>query len=139
MKPNPLQERVGTAEISRTEPVVAGCFVDFTITYTAGYFGIDDTGSVKICTRFATDMGRPQFTAPDQPNYVSIVASNGATLEYRYDVKGYVRPWDKTLYIKVIKGFFREGDQLIVHFGDPRGGCPGIRMQTFCEDSNSRS
>ena len=74
MKPNPLQERVGTAEISRTEPVVAGSFVDFTITYTAGYFGIDDTGSVKICTRFATDMGRPQFTAPAQPNYVSIVA-----------------------------------------------------------------
>jgi Protein of unknown function (DUF3604) len=135
MKPNPLQERVGTAEISRTEPVVAGSFVDFTITYTAGYFGIDDTGSVKICTRFATDMGRPQFTAPDQPNYVSIVASNGATLEYRYDVKGYVRPWDKTLYIKVVKGFFREGDQLIVHFGDPGGGCPGIRMQTFCEET----
>ena len=106
MKPNPLQERVGTAEISRTEPVVAGSFVDFTITYTAGYFGIDDTGSIKICTRFATDMGRPQFAAPDQPNYVSIVASNGATLEYRYEVKGYVRPWDKTLYIKVVKGFF---------------------------------
>ena len=41
MKPNPLQERIGTAEISRTEPVVAGSFVDFTITYTAGYFGID--------------------------------------------------------------------------------------------------
>ena len=105
MKPNPLQERVGTAGISRTEPVVAGSFVDFTITYTAGYFGSDDTGRVKICTRFATDMGRPQFTAPDQPNYVSIVASNGATLEYCYDVKGNVRPWDKTLYIKVVKGF----------------------------------
>ena len=74
MKPNPLQERVGTAEISRTEPIVAGSFVDFTITYTAGYFGIDDTGSIKICTRFATDMGRPQFAAPAQPNYVSIVA-----------------------------------------------------------------
>ena len=135
MKPNPLQERVGTAEIPRTEPVVAGSFVDFTITYTAPHFGIDDTGSVKICTRFATDMGRLQFTAPDQPNYVSIVASNGATLEYRYDVKGNVRPWDKTLYIKVVKGFFREGDQLLVHFGDRSGGCPGIRMQTFCEET----
>ena len=134
-EPNPLQERIGTAEISRTEPVVAGSFANFTITYTAGYFGIDDTGSVKICTRFATDMGRLQFTAPEQPNYVSIVASNGATLEYRYDVKGNVRPWDKTLYIKVVKGFFREGDQLIVHFGDPSGGCPGIRMQTFCEET----
>ena len=135
MRANPLQERIGTADISRTEPVVAGSFANFTLTYTAGYFGIDDTGSVKICTRFATDMGRLQFTAPEQPNYVSIVASNGATLEYRYDVKGNVRPWDKTLYIKVVKGFFREGEQLIVHFGDPSGGCPGVRMQTFCEET----
>ena len=135
MTPSPSRDCIGTATISRTEPVMAGSFVDFTITYTAGYFGIDDTGSIKICTRFATDMARPQFTAPDQPNYVSIVASNGATLEYRYDVKGYVRPWDKTLYIKIVKGFFREGDRLIIHYGDPAGGCPGFRMQTFCEDT----
>ena len=130
-----LQQRIGTVELSRTESVVAGSFVDFKITYTAGYFGIDDTGGIKICTRFATDMGRPQFTAPEQPNYVSVVASNGATLECRYDVKDNVRPWGKTLLIKVVQGFLREGDQLIVHFGDPRGGSPGIRMQTFCEDT----
>jgi hypothetical protein len=130
-----MQHRIGTAAMSRTEPVVAGSYADFTIVYTAGYFGIDDTGSIKICTRFATDMARPQFTAPDQPNYVSIVASNGATLEYRYDVKDNVRPWGKTLYIKIVKGFFREGDQLLVHVGDPSGGCPGMRMQTFCEDT----
>ncbi len=68
-------------------------------------------------------------------HYVSIQASNGATLEYRFDPKNNVRPWDKTLYIKVVKGFFREGDQLIVNYGDPQQGCPGIRMQTFCEDS----
>jgi len=53
MTQKPLQQRIGSAEISRTEPVVAGSLVDFTITYTAGYFGIDDTGSIKICTRFA--------------------------------------------------------------------------------------
>jgi hypothetical protein len=28
-------------ELSRTEPVVAGSFIDFKITYTAGYFGED--------------------------------------------------------------------------------------------------
>ena len=74
---NTIQSRIGTTKISRTDSVVAGDSVNFTITYTAGYFGIDDSGSIKICTRFATDMGRPQFTAPDQPNYVSITASNG--------------------------------------------------------------
>ena len=135
MNLNSIQDRIGSASISLTESVVAGESINFTITYTAGYFGIDDTGSIKICTRFATDMGRPQFTAPDQPNYVSIVASNGATLDYRFDPKANIRPWDKTLYIKVVKGFFREGDQLLVHYGDPISGCPGMRMQTFCEET----
>ncbi len=129
------KEKIGSAAISFTEPVVAGESINFTITYTAGYFGIDDTGSIKICTRFASDMARPQFTAPDQPNYVSISASNGATLEYRFDPKGNIRPWDKTLYIKIVKGFFREGDRLLIHYGDPGGGCPGMRMQTFCEET----
>ncbi len=128
-----LQQRIGRATISQAEPVVAGSYVHFRLTYSAGYFGIDDTGSIKICTRFASDMARPQFTEPHQPNYVSIVASNGATLEYRFDQKANVRPWGKTLYIKIVKGFFREGDELIVHYGDPSGGGPGIRMQTFCE------
>ena len=135
MVPYPPPERIGTATISRTTPVVAGEYAHFTLTYAAGYFGIDDTGSIKICMRFATDMAQPQFTAPDQPHYVSIVASNGATLEYRFDRKANVRPWGKTLYIKIVKGFFRQGDQLIVHYGDPSGGCPGIRMQTFCEET----
>jgi len=135
MNSNSIQSRIGSATISRSESVVAGELINFTITYTAGYFGIDDSGSIKICTRFATDMGRPQFTAPEQPNYVSIVASNGATLEYRFDPKDNIRPWDKTIYIKIVKGFFREGDQLLVHYGDPIGGCSGMRMQTFCEDT----
>ena len=135
MNSNSIQSRIGSATISRSESVVAGDLINFTITYTAGYFGIDDSGSIKICTRFATDMGRPQFTAPEQPNYVSIVASNGATLEYRFDPKDNIRPWDKTIYIKIVKGFFREGDQLLVHYGDPIGGCSGMRMQTFCEDT----
>ena len=130
-----IQDRIGYASISLKNPVVAGDLVNFAITYTAGYFGIDDTGSIKICTRFATDMGRPQFVNPDQPNYVSIKASNGATLEYRFDSKANIRPWDKTIYIKVVKGFLREGDKLILNYGDPEDGCPGMRMQTFCEET----
>lgn len=135
MTQQPLEQRIGKAELFGTEPVVAGSYVDFKIVYTAGYFGIDDTGSIKICSRFATDMGRPQFTDPDKPNYVSVVASNGATLDCQYDVKDNVRPWGKTIRIKIVKGFFGEGDQLIVHFGNPSGGSPGLRMQTFCEDT----
>jgi hypothetical protein len=80
-------------------------------------------------------MGKPQFDDPAAPNYVSVKASNGAVLHVEYDMKRNIRPWDKTIYIKVVRGFLREGDQIIVIFGDRVGGCPGIRVQTFCEDS----
>ena len=128
-----LPHRMGHAEVSPTGAFEAGSFQEFTLTYTAGYFGIDDTGSLKIVHRFASDMGRPQFDNPTAPNYTTVEASNGAVLHVEYDMKRNIRPWDKTLYIKVVRGFLREGDQIIVRFGDRRQGSPGIRLQTFCE------
>ena len=130
-----LPERMGTAVVEPSGPAVAGSYRSFTVTYTAGFFGIDDTGSIKIVHRFASDMGRPQFDDPAAANFVSAEASNGAVLQIEYDPKRNIRPWDKTLYIKVVRGFLREGDRIIVRFGDPRGGGPGMRVQTFCEDS----
>ncbi len=130
---NDLTQRMGSAAIAPTGAFEAGSFASFTLTYSAGYFGIDDTGSLKIVMRFASDAGRLQCEDPAAPNYVSVEASNGATLETRYDRKLNVRPWDKTLFIRVVRGFLREGDRILVNFGDRRGGSPGWRMQTFCE------
>lgn len=130
-----LPDRMGSAKVEPSGDFTAGSFQEFTLTYTAGYFGIDDTGSIKIVHRFASDMGRPQFTDPKAPNYVTVEASNDAVLHVEYDMKRNIRPWDKTLYIKVVRGFLREGDRIVVRFGDRRKGCPGIRLQTFCEDT----
>ncbi len=130
-----LPERMGTAVLEPAGSFEAGSFQSFTLTYTAGYFGIDDTGSIKVVHRFASDMGKPQIDDPSAPNYVTVEASNKAVLDVRYDGKQNIRPWDKTLYIKVVRGFLREGDRIIVRFGDPRQGCPGMRLQTFCEDT----
>jgi hypothetical protein len=126
---------MGSAVVEPSGSFEAGSYQEFTLTYTAGYFGIDDTGSLKIVHRFASDMGRPQFDRPDAPNYVTVEASNGAVLHVEYDMKRNIRPWDKTLYIKVVRGFLREGDQIVVRFGDRREGSPGMRIQTFCEQT----
>ena len=126
---------MGHATIEPTGAFPAGSFHSFVLTYTAGYFGIDDTGSIKVVHRFASDMGRPQFENPSAPNFISVEASNGAVLDVRYDGKQNIRPWDKTLFIRVVRGFLREGDQIIIRFGDPRQGSPGMRMQTFCEST----
>lgn len=122
----------GSVAIDNCGPFAAGSHQRFTLTYTVGRYGIDDTGSLKICYRFASDMGRPQFTDPAAPNWVGVTASNGAVLDLRFDYKQNTRPWDRTIYIKVVAGFMREGDTIVAQFGtDARG--PGIRMQTFVD------
>lgn len=130
---NPAQ--LGTAEISPKGSFEAGSFASFTLTYTAGTFGIDDSGSLRICFRFASDQGNPQFDHPEQANYCTVTASNGALLQLRWDPKGNVRPWDRTLWIKVVKGFLQEGDQIVIRFGVTDFGGPGMRLQTFCEST----
>lgn len=128
-----LPERMGSATLSVPAPVEAGSFQSIELVYTAGYFGIDDTGSIKIVQRFASDMGRPQLDDPKAANYTTVEASNGAVLDVRYDPKMNIRPWDKTLMIRVVRGFLNEGDTITVRFGDRRQGSPGMRMQTFVE------
>lgn len=112
----------------------AGSFQSLTIIFTAGRFGMDDTGSIRIVFRFASDMGTPQFTDPAAANYVTASASNGAQLELAYHPRLNLRPWGKTLSITVGRGFLSPGDTIAVRLGDRSGGSPGIRLQTFCED-----
>jgi len=135
--PGPLiaQQDLGSATLSPDGAFEAGSFQTFTLTYTAGRYGIDDSGSLRICFRFATDQSRPQFEDPAGVGFTTISASNDAVLQYRYDPKGNVRPWDRTLYIKVVHGFLREGDTITIRFGDTSQGSPGLRLQTFCEDT----
>ena len=129
------QEELGSVALTPTGEFEAGSYQTFQLVYTAGKFGIDDSGSMRVCFRFASDQTRPQFEDPKWANYTTIKASNDAVLEYHYDPKGNVRPWDRTLYVKVVKGFLREGDTITITFGETRHGSPGMRLQTFLEDT----
>lgn len=126
-------ELMGSATLEPMTPVEAGSYQSFTLVYTAGPFGVDDTGSIKIGFRFATDFGPVQFDDPKAPGYTTVEASNGATLETRWEFKRNIRPWSRSLYIGIMKHFLRPGDTITIRFGDRRQGSPGIRMQTFCE------
>ncbi len=128
-------ELAGHATLEPSGEFEAGSYATITLVYTAGFYGIDDSGSIKIVGRFATDQTTPQFDDPSAPGYTTVVASNNAKLEVRYDPKGNVRPWDATLYIKVVNGFMKEGDTITIVFGEQSGGSPGMRLQTFCEDT----
>ena len=129
-------EDAGRVVCSLRGKIPAGSFQTCRLTYTAGTAGIDDTGSLKVVMRFATDCGTPQFDDPTAENYTTAVASNGAHLALRWDVKDNVRPWGKTLYLKVLQGYLRQGDTITITLGDISGGGPGWRVQTFAEKSH---
>jgi len=128
-----LPEHMGTAVLSPPGPFVAGSYQELTIVYTAGKFGIDDTGMLKISWRTTSDMSKPQFDRPTAANYTTVEASNGARLEYRFDRLN-IRPWANTILIRVGRGYLREGDTITVRLGDRRQGSPGFRLQTNCEE-----
>ena len=128
-------EDLGRVTSSLRGKIPAGSFQTCRLTYTAGTAGIDDTGSLKVVMRFATDCGTPQFDDPAAANYTTAVASNGAQLALRWDVKDNVRPWGKTLYLKVLQGYLRQGETITITLGDTSAGGPGWRVCASRESS----
>ena len=127
-----LPEHMGTITLSPAGPFVAGAHQELTLVYTAGTFGIDDTGMLKISWRTTSDMSKPQFDKPQAANFTTVEASNGAKLEVWFDRLN-IRPWGNTLLIRVGRGYLRAGDTLTIRFGDRRQGSPGWRLQTNVE------
>jgi Protein of unknown function (DUF3604) len=127
-----LPEHMGAAQLEPSGTLVAGSYAALVLTYTAGTFGIDDSGHLKIVWRGTSDMGKPQFKDPAGPNYTTIEASNGAVLECVID-RINTRPWVNTLSIRVGRGFLRKGDTITIRLGDTRKGSPGLRLQTNVE------
>jgi hypothetical protein len=127
-----LPEHMGSIRLTPSGPFAAGAYAELTLTYTAGTFGIDDTGMVKISWRTTSDMSKPQFDKPAAPNFTTVEASNGAKLDVWFDRLN-IRPYANTLLIRVGRGYLRAGDTLTVRMGDRRQGSPGYRLQTNCE------
>jgi hypothetical protein len=125
-------EHMGSIELSPPGPFVAGSYAELTLIYTAGTFGIDDTGMVKISWRSTSDMGKPQFDKPQAANFTTIEASNGAKLDVWFD-RTNIRPYANTIAIRVGRGYLRQGDTLTIRMGDCRQGSPGYRLQTNVE------
>ena len=81
-----LPEHMGSIKLLTPGPFVAGSYAELTLVYTAGTFGIDDTGMVKISWRTTSDMSKPQF---DKPEARELHDGRG---EQRRQARGLVRP-----------------------------------------------
>ena len=128
-----LADQMGAIKLLTPGPFVAGSYAELVLVYTAGTFGIDDTGMVKVSWRTTSDLSKPQFSKPDAANFTTVEASNGARLEVWFDRLN-IRPYGNTLLIRVGRGYLRCGDTLTIRLGDRRQGSPGLRLQTNVEN-----
>lgn len=135
VQPGPDPVLYGHVGLSPKGAFEARSLQTFTLTYTVGRFGLDDTGAIRVVFRAMGDAGRLQITDSTAPNYVTAKASNGATLSVEYSRRGAsARPRWKSLTIGVSGGYLSEGDTITITFGDTSGGSPGMQMQTFVEE-----
>ncbi len=123
----------GWAEIEPVGQVVAGSTASFALTYHVGRYGMDDGGTLKVCVRFASDWGYPQFDDPQGLNYATVETSGRGKIRYRFDLKGYIRPFQKCLVVDVEQWALAEGDVIRIVYGDRSAGSPGTVVQTFRE------
>lgn len=124
---------IGRAELWPEVPVVAGTVGTWSIRYSAGRYGVDDGGSLKLSWRFASDWAMPQLTDPSAPSYLAVDTNAQAVLVTRFEPRGNVRPWSRTVHVRIVDGFVRPGETVTITLGDRRAGSAGIRAQTFCE------
>jgi hypothetical protein len=126
------EEWLGTATIMPVEPMPAGEYGTWTIHYSVGVAGIDDGGRVRIAFRSVCDWGTPQFAHPSQPNYVSLRSTRRVLLTPDFGTDG-IRPWTRTLTVRVSGDALGQGDQLTIVLGDRGYGSLGMRAQTYPE------
>jgi hypothetical protein len=126
----------GRATIDPADDIIAGSTGTWTITYTVGYHGMDDSARILIARRLASNWGVPQFDRPKEPEYTTVWTSGQARLPMHWDRDVFVRPWKRALVIDVRDGALVPGDEVKVTFGDTSGGGPGSMAQSFREETH---
>ena len=125
----------GWATIEPDGEVIAGSMGTWTLSYTVGYHGMDDSARILIARRLASNWGVPQFDRPGEAEYTTAWTSGQARLRLHWDTDVYVRPWKRALVVDVREGALWPGEVVKITFGDTTGGGPGSRAQTFREET----
>lgn len=126
----------GWAELSPRDPIVAGSLGRWQVTYHVGRYGIAAGGSLKLVFRAASDWPPLQGTDPYEESFLTVTTTGQAQLTWRYEPRGYVQPWPKAVTVEVAHAGLVEGETVLFYLGDPEGGSPGVRAQTFCQDDH---
>jgi hypothetical protein len=121
---------LGEVCITPLDPVVAGSYGCWVLTYRVGVYGLDVGGGVKVGSDSDSDWGDPQFHRPEEADFMTVKTSGRAVLSTVIE-GGYLR---RKLKVTVHQHSLREGDEIIIVYGDRSLGGMGSRVQTFAEE-----
>ena len=105
------KEYMGTIALSPDTDVTAGEFSTWTITFTAGEYGIDDGGTMVIAWKSVSDWDSPQFDEPDMPGYTTVSTTGQCRVTGRY--AKFVRSFGNSILIDVKGGSFSMADDVL--------------------------
>lgn len=125
------KNKIGEAIIN-IKKVKAGEKISCRLTYRAGIYGIDNSGSIKILFRMVSDFGEFQFDRPSEDNYIKI-SSNNQDVKFKIiskasgvEGKTDIRPWSRGFMIIIFGDYLNTGEEIYFDFKN-------WRQQTFCE------
>ena len=121
---------LGEVRIAPLEPVVAGSYGCWRLTYQVGVEGMSVGGGIKVGTDSDSDWGDPQFHDPAGSDYMRVTVAGRAAVSTVLE-GGYMR---RILTVNVHEYPLVEGDEITIVYGDRTWGGPGSRAQTFAEE-----
>ncbi len=127
-------EFLGKVELMSAKEVTASLPTTVAIRYTAGEYGIDENGGIRIAWRTVSDWEQPQFQNPRDFGYTTITTSAKAVIEFSRSA--HQRPFHNCILLRVRDGNLGPGDTIDVVMGNTSMGSPGIRAQSFAETAH---
>lgn len=126
-------DRYGHGEIEPAGEAICGEFGTWRLTFAVGFHGIDNGGSFGVTWRGISNWAAPQLDRPQEANYCTVRTE--AKVKLVPSLTQYIRPWGRLLRIAVRDGSLAPGDKVVITYGDTSSGGPGIRAQTFAEET----
>jgi hypothetical protein len=84
--------------------------------------------------RHISDTGTAQLHDPAAENYVTVASTRDGLAWQLGPANDYVRhPWNQGIDLRLTAGSLSPGDTVTIVLGDPAGGCPGFRCQSWVE------
>lgn len=128
-----LRAWYGWAELFPAGPIEAGSLGRWQVLYHVGRYGLAAGGSLRLLFPAGSDWPALQGQDPYLESFATVTTTGRARLTWRYEARAHAEPWPRAAVVEVAQAPLVAGDTVLLYLGDPEGGSPGVRAQTFAQ------